>query len=136
MDAHAPLRQSTPADPPPRYLLLTATAQTAVLLVQAVAAGLLLASVPAGRTAHSAMAGGVLLVVALHVAAAVTAWRRGAVRGRTVLHTTPMLLLTVVQAALGFAHVRELHVPLGVLMFGASVLTLTRIRDEKVSAVA
>ncbi|WP_051819891.1 hypothetical protein [Streptomyces flavochromogenes] len=113
-----------------RILRTTAAAQTAVLLAQAVSAGLLLASVPLGRTAHGAMAGAVLSAVVLHLLAAVAAWRKGAVGGRTVLHGLPLLLFTFAQAALGFAHVRELHVPLGVLMFGASVMTLMRIRTQ------
>lgn len=135
MNPHEP-PHNPPAGPSPRYLLLTAVAQSAGLLVQAAAAGLLLASVPEGRTAHEALAGLVLLLVTLHLAATVVAWRRGAVPLRTVLHSTPMLLFTILQAALGFTHVRELHVPLGVLMFGASILTLTRIRGEKAGAVA
>ncbi|MET9724281.1 hypothetical protein [Streptomyces zaomyceticus] len=126
-----PEQHASPRPPRPlRILRATAAAQTAVLLAQAVAAGLLLASVPVGRTVHSGMAGAVLLAVVLHLLAAVAAWREGAVAGNTVLHGLPMLLLTFVQAALGFAHVRELHVPLGVLMFGASVMTLMRVRTQ------
>ncbi|MFB7939245.1 hypothetical protein [Streptomyces sp. NPDC056049] len=122
-----------PAPPPrpPRALRIlraTAAAQAAVLLAQAVSAGLLLASVPVGRTVHGAMVGAVVLAVLLHLVAAVTARRRGAVATRTVLQAAPLLLFTLGQAALGFARVRELHVPLGVLMFGVSVMTLMRIR--------
>ncbi|MFF9063949.1 hypothetical protein ACF09E_01185 [Streptomyces sp. NPDC014891] len=123
--------QHAPPPRPPRVLRVlraTAAAQAAVLLVQAVSAGLLLASVPVGRSAHGTMAGAVVLAVALHLAAAVAARRRGAVATRTVLQAAPLPLFTLAQAALGFAHVRELHVPLGVLMFGVSVMTLMRIR--------
>ncbi|MCX4986159.1 hypothetical protein [Streptomyces sp. NBC_00572] len=113
-----------------RTLRATAAVQTVILLAQAVAAGLLLASVPVGRTVHSGMAGAVLLAVVLHLLVGVAAWRRGVVAARAVLHGVPLLLLTFVQAGLGFAHVRELHVPLGVLMFGASVMTLMRTRSQ------
>ncbi|MFD3790908.1 hypothetical protein [Streptomyces cyaneofuscatus] len=37
-----------------------------------------------------------------------------------------MLLFTLVQMALGFACVRELHIPVAVLMFGASIMLLTQ----------
>ncbi|WP_328946633.1 hypothetical protein OG259_39400 [Streptomyces sp. NBC_00250] len=113
-----------------RTLRATAALQTVILLAQAVAAGLLLASVPVGRTVHRGMAGAVALAVVLHLLAGVVAWRREVVTARAVLHGVPLLLLTFVQAGLGFAHVRELHVPLGVLMFGASVMTLMRTRAQ------
>ncbi|WP_106397091.1 hypothetical protein [Actinocorallia populi] len=116
---------------PLRPMRVTALLQSAVLFVQAVTAGLLLASVPAGRTAHGVMAGAVVLVVLLNVLAAVLAWRPGGGSPRLVFKSLPMLVFALVQAALGYAHVRELHVPVGVLMFAASVLLLTQVRSAK-----
>ncbi|WP_246363543.1 hypothetical protein [Nonomuraea rhodomycinica] len=110
---------------------VTTVLQSAALLAQAVTAGLLLASVPAGRTAHGVLAGVVILAVLLNLLAAVLAWRPGGESARFILRSLPMLVFALVQTALGYAHVRELHVPIGVLMFAASVLLLTQVRSAK-----
>ncbi|WP_371782556.1 hypothetical protein [Streptosporangium subroseum] len=44
--------------------------------------------------------------------------------------------LTLAQIALGIAHVKTLHVPLGVLMFGMSVLQLSRVWTDRRTQVA
>ncbi|MFF5260023.1 hypothetical protein ACFY4C_13825 [Actinomadura viridis] len=114
---------------PLRLMRATSLLQSAVLFAQAVTAGLLLASVPAGRTVHGAMAGAVVLAVLLNLLAAVLTWRPGGGGPRLVVRSLPMVVLALVQAVLGYAHVRELHVPLGVLMFAASVLLAAQIRS-------
>ncbi|MEV4552466.1 hypothetical protein [Nonomuraea wenchangensis] len=102
-------------------LRIAITAQTAALLLQAVTAGLLLAS-PGGRTAHSATALAVAATVLLHLVAALVSRRRGA-----ILPAVGMLVMTLTQVALGMAHVKSLHVPLGVLMFGISTVRLAQV---------
>ncbi|MDG9726728.1 hypothetical protein [Streptomyces sp. DH41] len=107
-----------------RLMRITLTLQSLTILVQAVTAGLLLASVPDGRAVHSMLAGAVLLCVLLNLGVAILAWRPGGGSPRLILKSIPMLLFTLVQMALGYARVRELHVPIGVLMFGASTMLL------------
>ncbi|MEV4185031.1 hypothetical protein AB0J28_26760 [Streptosporangium canum] len=114
---------------PLRLMRATSLLQSAVLFAQVVTAGLLLASVPAGRTAHGVMAGAVVLAVLLNLLAAVLAWRPGGSSPRLIFRSLPMLAFALVQSVLGYAHVRELHVPIGVLMFAASVLLLTQVRS-------
>ena len=100
------------------FLRIALVAQTAALLIQAVTAGLLLSS-PGGRAMHSATAVAVLVTVLLHLVAAIMARRRD-----VILPAVAMLVMTLVQVALGMAHVKSLHVPLGVLMFGVSMMRL------------
>lgn len=62
----------------------------------------------------------------LYVLAAVLAWRPGGGSQRPVLYASGFLALASVQVVLGIAHLPAAHVPLGVLMFGLSVLDLGR----------
>ncbi|MDP9869884.1 MULTISPECIES: hypothetical protein [Streptosporangium] len=103
------------------FLRIAITAQTVALLLQAVTAGLLLAS-PGGRTAHSAAAVGVVVTVLLNLGAALVSRRSSA-----ILSAAGMLVMTLAQMALGIAHMKSLHVPLGVLMFGVSMVQLARV---------
>ncbi|MQY05461.1 hypothetical protein [Actinomadura macrotermitis] len=116
-----------PLHPAVRFMRVTVAVQAAVILAQAFTAGLLLSSVPEGRTLHSALTGAVLLAVVANLVAAALVWRRGGGSPRVVAQSVPMVVFTVLQAALGATHVRELHVPLGVLMFGASVMLAMRV---------
>ncbi|MEU8385203.1 hypothetical protein [Streptosporangium sp. NPDC048865] len=100
--------------------------QTLALLAAPVTAGLLLSS-PGGRALHSAAAYTVFAVAVLHLVAAVLAWRPGGGSPRPILYAAVFLGLTLAQVALGIAQVKALHVPLGVLMFGMSVLQLSRV---------
>ncbi|MFI9595215.1 hypothetical protein [Nonomuraea sp. NPDC052265] len=103
------------------FLRIALVAQTVALLIQAVTAGLLLSS-PDGRAAHSATALAVAATVLLYLVAAVMTRQRAA-----ILPAVGMLVMTLVQMALGMAHVKSVHVPLGVLMFGGSLVQTTRI---------
>ncbi|MDR8411331.1 hypothetical protein MTP10_21680 [Nonomuraea sp. 3-1Str] len=103
------------------FLRVAMLLQTLALLVQAVTAGLLLSS-PGGRELHGASAVAVVVTVLLHLVAAIMT-RRLAV----IMPAAGMLVLTLVQAALGMAHAKVLHVPIGVLMFGGSMLQLGRV---------
>ncbi|MFJ8884846.1 hypothetical protein ACIRJR_15755 [Streptomyces sp. NPDC102402] len=106
--------------------LQTATAlQTLTIFLQAVSAGLLL-STPYGEALHSAGARVMYGASMLCVLAAVLAWKPGGGSPRPVLYASGLLALASLQVVLGIAHVPSVHLPLGVLMFGLSVLGLVR----------
>lgn len=104
-------------------LRVAITLQTLAVFLAPVTAGLLL-TVPSGRALHSASAYTVFTVSLLHVVAAVLAWRPGGGSPRPILYAAGFFALTLAQIALGIAHVKTLHVPLGVLLFGMSVVQL------------
>jgi hypothetical protein len=99
--------------------------QSLTILVQAVSAGLLLTA-PYGEALHSIGARVMYGASMLYVLAAVLAWRPGGGPARPIGHAVGFLVLASAQVALGIAHVSSVHVPLGVLMFGLSVLALAR----------
>ncbi|MFF4244739.1 hypothetical protein ACFYY2_09725 [Streptomyces sp. NPDC001822] len=99
--------------------------QTLTIFLQAVSAGLLL-STSYGETLHSAGARVMYGASMLYVLAALLVWKPGGGPVRPVLHASGFLVLASVQVVLGIAHVTSVHLPLGVLMFGLSVLALTR----------
>ncbi|MEV7807574.1 hypothetical protein AB0O28_31960 [Microbispora sp. NPDC088329] len=101
--------------------------QTVAVFVQAVTAGLVLSS-PGRGALHSAGAYTVFVVALVHLVVAALAWRPGGGSPRPVLYAAGFLGLTLAQVALGIAHVKALHVPLGVLMFGLSVVQLVWMR--------
>ncbi|WP_214322151.1 hypothetical protein [Nonomuraea sediminis] len=103
------------------FLRIAITIQTIALLVQAITAGLLL-STAGGRTAHMTTAIAVAVAVLLHLVAALMTRRRNAISPAVT-----MLLATLVQIALGVSHVKAVHVPLGVMMFGASMMRLGQV---------
>ncbi|MEU9234081.1 hypothetical protein [Streptomyces subrutilus] len=106
------------------FLHLATALQTLALLFQAVTAGLLLAS-PHGEVLHSVGARVMYGASMVYVLAAVLAWRPGGGSPRPVLYATGFLALASAQVVLGIAHLPTLHVPLGVVMFGLSLLALT-----------
>jgi hypothetical protein len=111
-------------------LLHAATAlQTLTLFLQAVSAGLLLTSAHGG-TPHSVGARVMYAATMLYLLAAVLAWKPGGGTLRPVGHAAGFLVLASVQVVLGVAHVPSVHVPLGVLMFGLSLLALVRQGDR------
>ncbi|MEU4330929.1 hypothetical protein [Nonomuraea dietziae] len=113
------------------FTRIAITLQTVALLLQAVTAGLLLSS-PGGRAMHSASAIAVAVTVLLHLVAALVARRLSA-----ILPAVGMLVMTLAQIALGVAHLKTLHVPLGVLMFGVSLLQLVPAwSDRRAAAVS
>jgi len=97
------------------------TVQTAVTFAAAIAAGLLL-SVPGGKALHSATSYTLFVVAVVHVAIAVLAWRPGGGPGAPAVSAVVFLLGVSGQVALGLAHLKAFHVPLGVLLFGVTVL--------------
>ncbi|MEU2563446.1 hypothetical protein ABZ626_29500 [Streptomyces longispororuber] len=99
--------------------------QTATIFLQAVSAGLLLTS-SYGEALHSVGARVMYGASMLYVLAAVLAWKPGGGSPRPVGYATGFLVLASVQVVVGIAHVPSVHLPLGVLMFGLSVLALAR----------
>jgi heme A synthase len=115
---------------PTKHVFLRAVIglQTLAVFLAPITAGLLLTS-PSGKALHSASAYAVFTVAVVHVIAAVLAWRPGGGSPRLLLPAVVFLGLTLAQVALGIAHVTTVHVPLGVLMFGFSLLQLSRARS-------
>ncbi|MFB7473816.1 hypothetical protein [Kitasatospora sp. NPDC056184] len=99
--------------------------QTLAIFFQATTAGLLL-STGYGETLHSVGARVMYGASMLYLLAAVLAWRPGGGPARPVLYAAGFLALASVQVVLGVAHEPAPHVPLGVLMFGLSLLDLGR----------
>ncbi|MEV0988263.1 hypothetical protein [Streptomyces sp. NPDC049949] len=107
------------------FLRASIALQTLAVFFQAATAGLLL-STSYGETLHGVGARVMYGASMLYVTAAVLAWRPGGGSPRPVLYASGFLALASAQVVLGIAHVPALHVPLGVLMFGLSVLALAR----------
>ncbi|MFD0260980.1 hypothetical protein ACFV4M_22480 [Kitasatospora indigofera] len=121
----------TTSEPSGRTFLRIAIAlQTLAIFFQATTAGLLL-STSYGEVLHSVGARVMYGATMLYLLAAILAWRPGGGSPRPVLHSTGFLLLASVQVVLGVAHRPALHVPLGVLMFGLSVLALGRLLPDR-----
>ncbi|GAA3442890.1 hypothetical protein [Planomonospora venezuelensis] len=119
--------------PTPRFFPFLRAAialQAAMILIQAVTAGLLLSS-PGGRTVHGISAVAVLAAGLLHLAAAILVWRPGGGPARTVAPAAGLLIGTLAEMAFGVMHLKTLHVPVGVLMFGGSVMLLARVMPRR-----
>ncbi|MEV4224898.1 hypothetical protein ACBI99_34925 [Nonomuraea sp. ATR24] len=100
------------------------------MLAQAVTAGLLLSS-PDGRQMHM-LSGGVLLVLGLaHLVAAILVWRPGGGPAMFVAPAVGLLVFTGVAAVLGVMGLKVLHLPLGVLLFGGTVMQLSRVLPSR-----
>ncbi|WP_058043888.1 hypothetical protein [Streptomyces roseifaciens] len=107
------------------FLKIAIALQTLTIFLQAISAGMLLTS-SYGETLHSVGARVMYGASMLYVLAAVLAWKPGGGSPRPVWHAAGFLVLASVQVVLGIAHVPSVHLPLGVLMFGLSVLALAR----------
>ncbi|MEW9554132.1 hypothetical protein [Nonomuraea sp. NPDC050783] len=107
------------------FLRIAIALQTLTIFLQAVSAGLLLTT-SYGETLHSAGARVMYGATVLYLVAAVLAWKPGGGPLRPVGQAAGFLVLASAQVLLGIAHVPAVHLPLGVLMFGLSVLALAR----------
>ncbi|MCF3167231.1 MULTISPECIES: hypothetical protein [Streptomyces] len=107
------------------FLRTAIALQTLTIFLQAVSSGLLMTT-SYGEVLHSIGARVMYGASMLYVLAAVLAWKPGGGSPRPVLHASGFLALASVQVAVGIAHVPAVHLPLGVLMFGLSVLALAR----------
>ncbi|MDX2702831.1 hypothetical protein PV350_08185 [Streptomyces sp. PA03-6a] len=105
------------------FLQVAIVLQTSAIFFQAVTAGVLLSS-SHGEVLHSVGARVMYGASMLYVLAAILAWRPGGGSPRPILYASGFLVLASAQVVLGIAHMPSLHVPLGVLMFGLSVLAL------------
>ncbi|MFZ3499133.1 hypothetical protein ACODT5_38985 [Streptomyces sp. 5.8] len=106
--------------------------QTLALFFQAVTAGMLLSS-SHGHVLHDAGSKVMYGASMLYVLAAILAWRPGGGSPRPILYASGFLVLASVQVVLGIAHMPSLHVPLGILMFGLSVLVLGQVLSTRLS---
>ncbi|WIY04815.1 hypothetical protein QRX60_13555 [Amycolatopsis mongoliensis] len=107
------------------FLRITIGLQTLAVFLAPVTAGLLLTT-PSGKALHSASAYTVFAVAVVHVLATVLVWRPGGGSPRPIRYAVVFSAITLAQVALGIAHVKTVHIPLGVLMFGFSLLQLSR----------
>ncbi|MEV5311150.1 hypothetical protein [Streptomyces sp. NPDC052610] len=119
-------RRTTAAHGGLTFLRTAIVLQTLTLFFQAVTAGLLLNS-SHGYRMHDVGSKVMYAAAMLYLLATILAWRPGGGSPRPVLYATGFLALASVQVVLGVAHVPSLHVPLGVLLFGLSVLALGRL---------
>ncbi|MEY6564891.1 hypothetical protein AB8B12_08070 [Streptomyces sp. PGLac3x] len=111
----------------PRFSFLRAALalQTLTIFVQAVSAGLLF-STEYGGLLHDVGARVMYGASMLYLLAAVLAWKPGGGSPRAVWYASGFLVLASVQVVAGIAHLSPVHVPLGVLMFGASLAAPAR----------
>jgi heme A synthase len=107
------------------FLRVTSALQILAVFLSAVTAGLLLTT-PNGHVLHSAAAYTVWIVAVVQVVAAVLVWRPGGGSPRGVGYAVVFLGLVTAQVFLGIAHVKAVHVPLGVVLFGVSLVQLSR----------
>ncbi|WP_329197152.1 hypothetical protein [Streptomyces sp. NBC_01435] len=114
------------------FLQVAIALQTLAIFFQAATAGLLL-STSYGEALHSVGARVMYGASMLYVLAAVLAWRPGGGAPRPILYASGFLVLASVQVVLGIAHKPSLHVPLGVLMFGLSVLAVGQVLTARSS---
>ncbi|WP_052422353.1 hypothetical protein [Nonomuraea candida] len=111
---------------PMQVLRAVAVLHVAALLFQAVTAGMLLSS-PGGRGLHAASGMALAVIGLLHLAAAILVWRPGRGPAAFIAPAALLLVFTIVAAVLGEMHVKTVHLPLGVLLFGGGVAQLIRV---------
>ncbi|MEU6976389.1 MULTISPECIES: hypothetical protein [unclassified Streptomyces] len=121
--ARTPQTPAAASRPTVTFLRVTVALQTLTLFFQATTAGILLTSAH-GELLHGIGARVMYGASMLYLLAAILAWRPGGGSPRPILYATGFLLLASAQVILGIARVPSVHVPLGVLMFGLSVLAL------------
>ncbi|MCX5201371.1 hypothetical protein OG897_07885 [Streptomyces sp. NBC_00237] len=109
------------------FLRVSIALQTLTIFLQALSSGLLMTT-SYGEVLHGVGARVMYGATMIYVLAAVLAWKPGGGSPRPILHATGFLVLASVQVAVGIAHIPAVHLPLGVLMFGLSVLALTLTR--------
>lgn len=107
------------------FLQIAIALQTLTIFLQAISAGLLLTA-SYGETLHSVGARVMYGASMLYVLAAILAWKPGGGPARPIWYASGFLVLASVQVVLGIAHVPSVHLPLGVLMFGLSLVALVR----------
>ncbi|MFD3699843.1 hypothetical protein ACFWUZ_27605 [Streptomyces sp. NPDC058646] len=127
--------QTTAVPGRPTFLQVAMALQTLAIFFQAATAGILLSS-SYGQALHDAGSRVMYGASMLYVLAAILAWRPGGGSPRPILYASGFLVLASVQVVLGIAHVSSLHVPLGILMFGLSMLELGQVLSTRLSGGA
>lgn len=117
------------------FVRVSIALQTAGIFFQAVTAGTALTS-EVGSTLHDLGSKGMYAMSMLYLLAAILAWRPGGGPGRPALYATGFLLLGTLQVVMGVNHVMAVHLPLGVLMFGLSLLDLGRVVLQRLRPTA
>ncbi|MEV3986237.1 hypothetical protein [Nonomuraea sp. NPDC049758] len=126
---HAPL---------PRFFgLMKATTLflAATLLMQAFTAGQLLSN-EGGRQLHDATGGAVSVALVLQVIAALLVWRVGHGSARYLIVSASMVLLTGIQFVVGASGDVAIHVPLGVVLFGAGTFLVAQVWSTRPARTA
>src|SRR4051812_32861871 len=100
------------------FVRVVIVAQAAVIVIQAVTAGLVLTA-GSGHALHSAGGDALFGLTLVHLALAVMAWRPGGGSPRQILYAAAFVVVVVAQVYIGIAHVMVVHLPLGLLLFGA-----------------
>jgi len=119
-----PQNRTDRAGPRPRGSRLATAVRVVVwldtfaVLMQAVAAGRILAGDDTAVAVHVVGAVAVALISLVLVVLAVVAWRRRAATARTAGAAALILLAVLGQAAAGDAGQLGMHLPLGLLIFG------------------
>jgi heme A synthase len=104
-----------------RFLRFAITAQAVAALLPPITAGVML-TWPGTHALHSAASYTLFTVTLIHLLAAILAWRPFGGTPGALLSAAGVLVLVLAQVFLGIAHVTTLHVPLGVLLFGVTLL--------------
>jgi heme A synthase len=107
------------------FLRGTIALQTLAVFLAPITAGLLLTTAN-GHVLHSASAYTVWSVALVQVVAAVLVWRPGGGPPGAIPYAVGFFVLVNAQVFLGIARVTTVHVPLGVLLFGLSLVQLSR----------
>lgn len=102
-----------------------ATVSAVIVFLQAVLAGQFLYTEPDAKDAHEILANVLFITVALQLLLAVVLRNAGGLR--TIIWNAALLVLVISQIGLGYsgrddADAASIHVPMGVLVFGLSVL--------------
>ncbi|HEY3503311.1 MAG TPA: hypothetical protein VGN37_11085 [Actinocatenispora sp.] len=125
MDTTKQVATPAPTRVRPGFVLavrIVAIATAIVVLLQAVSAGLFVTGQVSFLDMHGygAMAAGLLVIATL--VTAILRWRPGGGTSQPVLMAVVELVLVVAQAGLGFSRVLALHIPLGVALFGVTLV--------------
>lgn len=107
------------------FVRVSVALQTAAIFFQAITAGIMLGT-HHGEVLHSAGARVMFGASMLYVLTAVLGWKPGGGSPRPIWYSVGFLALAGVQVVLGINHVMEAHVPLGILMFGMSMVLLAQ----------
>jgi hypothetical protein len=114
-----------PAARPLRVIVLL---HAVLVFVQAAAAGQFLAGNAAWLGVHEANAAIIQLVALVQLVVAILVWRPGRGPGWPALASLALLLAEELQMGFGYARLLGLHVPLGVAIFGLTVVMVVGTR--------